>query len=159
MKEQYQKELTVDRVIARVAEVMDNLDADDITDIHNQIVGKKISYVGNDTWKETGEDDCIISREPIDNIAISDDYASIRSGPYEFYYGYESLSCRIHGDNNQACEANNCDETEWAFTVLKNARTLVKVPGSSLGRTKPGERVEDRLMAGLSRFLVQLLDG
>lgn len=51
-------------------------------------------------------------------IYTASDYAGLKIGTLEFYYGYEQTYCKEHGrggfPHGHQCD---CDDTEWCFVV------------------------------------------
>lgn len=49
--------VTVDAVISNISSAIDELDGDDIAELHNTICSRKIRYVADNFFEYTGEDD------------------------------------------------------------------------------------------------------
>jgi len=86
--------------------------------------------------------------ENIDVYAKSD-YAGLKLGEIEFYYGYEDTFCEEHG--SQRC-VDFCDKSEWAFTVRLKGEEVIRIPQSKL-HPKAGEEVMFYLLAGIGHYL------
>lgn len=83
----------------------------------------------------------------------SDDYAGLRTGELDFYFGYERTSCP-HGHD---ADCDYCDEKEWCFVARRDGREVARYTQGELdrdtdGRLDPGEPY-GHLLAGIGRFL------
>ena len=59
-------------------------------------------------------------------VYYSDDYAGLELDGISFYFGYEETKCKRHKRN---CE---CEDNEWAFTVTKDKKIIMKLSQSEL---------------------------
>lgn len=89
-------------------------------------------------------------KENIDVYAKSD-YAGLRVGGIEFYFGYEDTFCEEHGT---ICCVDYCDESEWAFVVKRGSDELMRIPKSKL-HPIVGEEMMFYLLAGIGHYLKQ----
>ena len=97
-------------------------------------------------------------------IYEASDYAGLRAGGYEFYYGYEKVYCPKHEvygvqdspnckyDNNAE---NDCDQnTEWAFVAQKDGRIIKSYAQSDLvSLAKDSDSTAYYLLAGIAKML------
>jgi len=79
------------------------------------------------------------------NVGCSDDYASLDSGKYEFYYGYEV----IYNEND--------DDSEWCFQVKEQGKEIMKIPTSEIIKQSGNSLLDyprDFLIAGIGIWLL-----
>lgn len=93
------------------------------------------------------------NNEKIDTY-IASDYAGLKAGKYEFYFGYEITVCPKHKSSDECSEAD-CDKGEWAFQATISGKEVMKVPESKLYPRK-NESPEFYLLAGIGKFLKSL---
>jgi hypothetical protein len=83
------------------------------------------------------------------NVGCSDDYATLKSGRYEFYYGYEvTLNGKVDDDDN---------DNEWCFQVKENGNVIMKLPTSEIIKQIDDKNLDyprDFLIAGIGIWLL-----
>jgi len=80
-------------------------------------------------------------------IVISDDYAVVQMGRFEFYYGYEHTICE-HGND---CTLDSCESKEWAFVASENNKEVGRLTAKQMGMDQ-FDQIEKILLTGMSRF-------
>ena len=97
-------------------------------------------------------------------IYEASDYAGLRAGGYEFYYGYEKIYCPTHDvygvQDSSSCKydnnaENDCDQnTEWAFVAKKGDRIITSYAKSDLESiAKDSDSTAYWLLAGIAKML------
>ena len=96
-----------------------------------------------------------------EDVSISDDYASVTAGDYEFYFGYEKVWCsKCHkevdygGDDWEACEDH---VTDWCFVVTHKGEEVFRRLGPVLmGDDYTGQGYDEpaeMLLRGMAAFI------
>lgn len=97
-------------------------------------------------------------------INESSDYATLRAGELEFYYGYERIYCPRHAyagiQNSTSCQhdnnaENDCDnDTEWCFVAKKGDAEIVTYVKSDLETlVKNEDSTAHFLLAGIATMI------
>lgn len=81
------------------------------------------------------------------DVYHASDYAGMSSSGVSFYYGYESTSCKKHG--NEYCD---CDESEWCFTATHDSAEVMRIPKSKLWYEN-GEEPMFYLLCGIAIYM------
>ena len=79
---------------------------------------------------------------------VASDYAGLRAGKYEFYYGYEEVICKKHNNDFNKCADADCENDTWAF--------VAKVGGKEVYRTaldNTDDEQGENLLKGIAKFL------
>lgn len=83
------------------------------------------------------------------------DYAGLETADLKFYYGYEETVCPTH-KTPEDCEADDCGDSEWAFTVDKNGERIMHIGETELEKNcTDGEidSTEQGLLVGIGMYL------
>ena len=99
-----------------------------------------------------------------EEVYEASDYAGLRAGEWQFYYGYERVYCPRHAhagaQDSTSCQhdnnaENDCDnDTEWCFVAKKGDKeiaTYIKSDLESLVRFE--DSTAHYLLAGIARML------
>lgn len=83
------------------------------------------------------------------NAYSASDYAGLKAGVYEFYFGYEHTKCPTHGnDAGEAC--GECGMDVWAFVAWRDGKQLGRLSAKEL--SYHGEDCMEILLRGIARF-------
>lgn len=98
------------------------------------------------------------------DIYEASDYAGLKAGGYDFYYGYEVIYCPKHSyagiqesphcahDNNADNECDN--DTEWCFTARKDGEIFASYIQSDLETLiKNEDNTSEYILAGIATML------
>lgn len=86
-------------------------------------------------------------------VSVAGDYAAMKSGQMDFYYGYEYVWCEAHKKFAASC-GDDCP-TEWAFTVSRKGAVFIQYRKQS---SIDGFDVQGQLLFGLGRFITENMD-
>lgn len=92
------------------------------------------------------------------DIVCSDDYANIKIGNLEVYFGYEYTHCTKHGFSFHKCDCTQ--KTDWAFCIRHSSKYIYSLKDTDIEkRSKQGvHRNGNPLRYALSGLLLFLLD-
>lgn len=80
-------------------------------------------------------------------LRVSDDYAVLRSGSYDFYYGYEYTVPEV-------VDYDTDEDFEWAFVAWRDGEEVMRTTARELG--SPTDYWEDpsvTLLRGIGKFI------
>lgn len=77
----------------------------------------------------------------------SSDYCGLDVGKFHFYFGYEETFCPKH---KLDCGDDDCEKSEWCFTVRKGDKLILRIPESTLGKDL---EVDEALVLGIGHYI------
>jgi len=92
-----------------------------------------------------------IKEKTMVDVYCSDDYAGLECGQYSFYFGYEATLCPKHGKDANCEDEHDCEKNEWAFTVTKNNKEIMRIPSSKL--INEWRDTYEALLYGIGQFM------
>ena|SRR3990167_5131519 len=97
------------------------------------------------------------------SVYDASDYAGIRAGIFDFYYGYERIYCSRHDhagvQKSSSCEhdnnaENDCDNSvEWCFVAKKDGKEIATYISSDLEKLADSDETSHYLLAGIAKML------
>lgn len=81
---------------------------------------------------------------------VASDYAGLRAGVYEFYFGYEHTKCPAHGNDAGSEVCGGCGMGVWAFVAWKAKEEVGRLSAKELDYQ--GGDCAEILLRGIARF-------